>query len=255
MEEAALRNLIRASLSLAFVAAFSLANTANADMILAFGAGVGGTKTATASGVTTTLGTSSVVPGQTDGFPVTITTIGNVNLIPFPGLSNSVIQAKETFTNVHSVGSATNVGGTISQGFTGVISYTDPTNPATNYLTITFTGLLSGPAGGQTVTLSADNTLLGQSVSFTSTDPRILGINPPGPNLLNDPIRSFNIGLTGLSAPLSISGGTIASFASTNEGGNVSAFVPEPSSVVMAGTAVLVGLGCSRWRRSGTRNV
>jgi len=246
MEEAALRKLIRASLGLAFVAAFSLANTTNAAMILSFGIGTGpGTKTATDTGGTsTTLTTSSSVPGFTGAFPVSITTIGNVTL---PSIAS--ISARETFTNVTSTGAATNVGGVISQAFGGTISYIDPTTPTINYLTITFNGILRGTAGGLTAELSASNTVAGQSVTFTSTDVRVIPF-------LNDPIRNFTIGLTGLSTPLALSGSTIDGFTSSNQSGNVStAAIPEPTSVVMAGTAVLVGLGCFRWRRSGTRSV
>jgi len=248
MEEAALRKLIRASLSLAFLATFTLASTANAAMILSFGIGTGpGTKTATATTTgtgSTTLTTSSSVPNFTGAFPVSITTIGNVTLPPILSIS-----AKETFTNVTSIGAATNVNGVISQAFSGVISYLDPTTPTINYLTITFTGQLRGTAGGLTADLSADNSVAGQNVSFTSTDPRVIPF-------LNDPIKNFGITMTGLSAPLAISNGTIAGFTSSNEAGNVStATIPEPTSVVMAGTAVLVGLGCSKLRRSGTRSV
>jgi len=258
MEEAALRKLIRATLGLAFLATFTLANTANAAAVLAFSAGGGvGTKTATANGTTsTTLTTNSVTPGFAGGFPVSVGTIGNITLIPFPipGNPNAVFTAREAFTNVTSVGNATLSGNTIQQAFSGTISYTDPSNVAINFLTINFTnGLLRGTAGGQTVSLSGDNSVPGQTVTFTSTDPRVTPF-------LTDPIKNFAIDLTGLQfasgTGLSLTGNTITGFTATNQGGNVSSFaVPEPTSVVMAGTAVLVGLGCFRWRRSGNRSV
>jgi len=254
MEEAALRKLIRATLGLAFVAAFSLANTTNAAMLLSFGINAPGTKTATATttgtGQTTLTTNSATIPGS---FPVSITTIGNQNLGPL-----QTINARETFgvpigagsAGITSVGAATLSGNTIQQNFSGTISYTDPSNAATNYLTITFTNaVLRGNAGGLSASLTGDNTVPGSTVTFTSTDVRVIPF-------LNDPSRQFEIGLTGLSAPLAISNGTIAGFSSTNESGNVStSVVPEPTSVVMAGTAVLVGLGCFKWRRSGTRSV
>jgi len=247
MEEAALRKLIRASLSLAFLATFTLASTTNAASILSFGIGTGpGTKTATNTGTTsTTLTTSSAVPNFAGAFPVSITTIGNVTLPP-----QLAISARETFTNVTSTGAATNVNGVISQAFSGTISYTDPTNAAINYLTIAFTnGVLRGSAGGSTASLSGDNTVPGSTVTFTSTDARVLPF-------LADPIRNFEIGMTGLSTPLALNGATIAAFSTTNESGNVSTNpVPEPTSIAMAGTAVLVGLGCYRRHRSSTRNV
>jgi len=257
MEEAALRKLIRATLSLAFVAAFSLANTTNAASILSFGINAPGTKTATATttgtGQTTITTNSASIPGS---FPVSITTIGNVNLGPL-----QTINARETFgvpigagsTGITSVGAATLSGNQIQQNFSGTISYTDPSNAAINYLTITFTNaVLRGTAGGLSVELTGDNSVPGQTVTFTSTDPG----NRVQP-FLTDPVKTFTIGLTGLSAPLAITNGTIAPFTSANESGNAStaAVVPEPTSVVMAGTAVLVGLGCFKWRRSGTRSV
>jgi hypothetical protein len=249
MEEAALRKLIRATLGLAFVATFTLANTANAAMILSFGLGTGGgNKIADATGTTsTTLTTSSPTLGTS--VPVNITTIGNITLNPL-----QTIAARETFTGVTSTGAATVANGVISQAFSGTISYTDIANPATNYLTITFTnGVLRGNLGGNTASLSGDNTLPGSTVTFTSTDARVIPF-------LTDPIRNFEIGMTGVTT-LALSGvsgaGTIADFTATNQSGNVSTatVIPEPTSVVMASTAVLVGLGCFKWRRSGTRNV
>jgi len=247
MEEAALRKLIRASLGLAFLATFSLASTTNAAMILSFGIGTGpGTKTAATTGTTsTTLTTNSAVPNFTGAFPVSITTIGNVTLPP-----TQAILARETFTGVTSTAAATSTGGVISQAFSGTISYTDPTT-GFNYLTMAFTnGVLRGTAGGNTASLSADNSIPGSTVTFTSSDARVIPF-------LTDPTRNFEIGMTGLSTPLALSGTTIAGFTSSNESGNVSttAVVPEPSSMVLAGTAVLVGLGCSKWRRSGKRSV
>jgi hypothetical protein len=231
---------LRILFAAACVASLAMSSSANAAMILSFGIGTGpGTKTASVSGSTTTLSTNSAVPLFGGAFPVSITTIGNVTLPPILSIS-----AKETFTGVASTGAATNVGGTISQPFSGVISYLDPTNPAINYLTITFAGVLRGSTGGLSASLTADNTVAGQSVSFTSTDVRVIPF-------LADPIKIFEVGLTGLSAPLAISGTTIAGFTTSNESGNVSSFpiIPEPASIVMASTAVLAGLGCFGWRR------
>jgi len=230
---------LRILFAAACVASLAMASSANAAMVLSYGIGTGpGTKTATVSGSTTTLTTSSLVPLFGGAFPVSITTIGNISLPPILSIS-----AKETFTGVTSSGIATNISGTISQPFSGVISYLDPTTPAINYLTITFVGVLRGTTSGITASLTADNTVAGQSVSFTSTDVRVIPF-------LTDPIKTFEIGLTGLSAPLSLSGTTIAGFSTTNESGNVSSFpVPEPASIVMASTAVLAGLGCFGWRR------
>ena len=235
-------------LALATLASLAMASSTNASMILSFGISGPGVKAAVVSGSTTTLTTNSAVPGFSGAFPVTITTIGNITLPPILSIS-----AKETFVNVTSTGAATLANGTISQPFSGTISYLDPTTPTINYLTMTFAGVLRGSAGGQTVDLTADNTVAGQSVSFTSTDPRVIPF-------LTDPIKNFTIGLTGLSNPLAISGTTISGFTSTNESGNVSSFaagpnIPEPSSVVMASTAILAGLGCFGYRRSRSTSV
>jgi len=207
-------------LALASLALLAMTTSASAASVLSFGIGGPGTKTAATSGTTsTTLSTSSPLPPVT-GFPVNITTIGNVMLPPI-----ATIAARETFIGVTSTGAATNVGGTISQPFSGTISYTDPTNPAINFLTITFAGVLRGSAGGMTVSLAADNSLAGQSVSFTSTDARVMPF-------LADPVKNFEIGLTGLSSGLAITGSTIAGFTTSNQSGNVSSLpIPEPTSV------------------------
>jgi hypothetical protein len=228
-------------LALALLASLAMATSTNAAMILSFGINGPGTKAATVSGSTTTLTTNSpTLPGS---FPVGITTIGDVTLPPI-----LTIAARETFTNVTSTGAATVANGTISQPFSGTIAYLDPTNPAINYLTITFAGILRGNQGGFTASLSADNSVAGQIVTFTSTDVRVIPF-------LNDPIRNFELGLTGLTSGLALSGTTIAPFTTTNQSGNVSSVIPEPSSVVMASTAVLAGLGCFGWRRSRSKSL
>jgi len=154
---------------------------------------------------------------------------------------------------VTSVGAAVNTGGPnpqIVQNFNGTISYTDPTNPAINYLTITFLNAqLKGSPGALAVSLVGDNSVAGETVTFTSTDARVIPF-------LNDPVRQFTVDMTGLSSPLAINGSTIAGFTTANESGNVSTLpIPEPASVVMASTAVLAGLGCFGWRRSRSRSL
>jgi len=236
-----MRTMMRGILSLASLAALTLAGTADAAAILSFGS-TSGTKTATASGGTTTLSTTSgVTPGS---YIVSITTLGNVTLNPL-----TFKTARETFTTVQSTGPAVLSGGVISQPFSGTISYLDNSTPSINYLTIVFNGVLRGSQGGLTADLAGDNTVPGQSVTFTSTDATVIPF-------LNDPVRQFTIGLTGLTSPLAITGGTIANFATSNESGNAStSAVPEPASVVMASTAVLAGLGCFGWRRSRSESL
>jgi len=152
-----------------------------------------------------------------------------------------------------SSGAAINTGGTnpqIVQNFNGTISYTDPTNPAINYLTITFVNAqLKGSAGGVAVSLVGDNSVAGETVTFASTDSTVIPF-------LTDPVRQFTVDMTGLTSPLTITGSTIAGFTTANESGNASTIpIPEPSSVVMASTAVLAGLGCFGWRRSRSRSL
>jgi len=223
-----------------------MATSANAAAVLSFGVGGPGIKSATNPTSTTTTLTAVATAPLSGGFPVNITTIGNVVLNPL-----QTINARETFVNVTSSGAATNVGGVISQAFGGTITYLDPSNPAINYLTITFTNaVLRGTAGGQAVNLVGDTTT-GTSITFTSNDPggRVQ-------QFINDPVKQFDIGLTGLSSNLAVANGTIQPFTSINEAGNVSSFpIPEPSSVVMASTAVLAGLGCFGWRRSRSKSL
>jgi hypothetical protein len=235
------------SLAVAGLAALAMANSASAASILSFGINIG-TKTATASGGVTTLTTSSLVPGSLTSNIVNISTLGNQTVIP-PG---SAI-AKETFVGVQSAGAAQQVGPVIFQLFSGTITYIDNVNPAINYLTITFTnGLLRGTQGGLTANLIGDNSI-GGSVTFTSTDPRVTPF-------INDPVRQFNLTLTGLNIPFGITGtgatATVSGFTSTNESGAVSSVpIPEPASVVMASTAVLAGLGCFGYRRSRSKSL
>jgi len=231
-------------LSLASLAALTLAGTADAAAVLSYGNNAG-TKTATVSGSTTTLSTTSVVtPGS---YIVNITTIGNTNLSPI-----QTIVARETFVNVVSTGPAQQLGPVIFQPFGGTISFLDNTTPSINYLTITFSGVLRGTAGGSTADLIGDNSV-GGFVTFTSTDSRVTPF-------LNDPVKQFDIGMTGLTSPLGITGtganATISGFGTQNESGNASTVaVPEPASVVMTSTAVLAGLGCFGWRRSRSKSL
>jgi len=235
----------------ASLAALTMVGTADAASVLAFGLVPNGTKAATVSGSTTTIRTDSpAIPGSN---LVTVSTLGNQQTLPGT-------QAKETFfapggvtPGIVSAGPATINNGVISQAFSGVISFLDPTL-ATNYLTISFTNaIFSGSQGGLTANLHGDNTLPGQTITFTSADTRVTG--PPGPNFTLDPVKNFDISLTGLLSGLSTTGSgatlTVGPFTATNEGGAVSSFaVPEPSSVVMASTAVLAGLGCFGYRRT-----
>jgi hypothetical protein len=235
------------SLAVAGLASLAMANSASAAAILSFSLNVG-TKTATASGGVTTLTTTSAITAGSN--IVNISTLGNQVVLPGSAI------AKETFVNVHSTGAAQLIpvlgGNVIVQAFTGTISFIDNVNPAINYLTITFDGLLRGTQGGLTANLIGDNSI-GGSVTFTSTDPRVTPF-------INDPVRQFNLTLTGLNIPFGITGtgatATVSGFTSTNESGAVSTVpIPEPASVVMASTAVLAGLGYFGYRRSRSKSL
>jgi hypothetical protein len=231
------------SLAVAGLASLAMANSASAAAILSFSLNVG-TKTATASGGVTTLTTTSAITAGSN--IVNISTLGNQVVLPGSAI------AKETFVDVHSTGAAQLVGPVIFQPFSGTITFIDNVNPAINYLTITFDGLLRGTQGGLTANLIGDNSI-GGSVTFTSTDPRVTPF-------INDPVRQFNLTLTGLNIPFGITGtgatATVSGFTSTNESGAVSSVpIPEPASVVMASTAVLAGLGCFGWRRSRSESL
>jgi hypothetical protein len=177
---------------------------------------------------------------------VTITNIGGIVLPPA-----LAIPAFETFTNVMSTAAATSSGGTISQMFRGTIAYTSgPGGTGINYLTATFQpgATLTGLAGGGSASLIASDPPT-TNVVYTSSDPRVLAALA---SLGANPLENFSISFSGIAQPpgFSIAGGTIASFTAQNSGTfSATSVVPEPSGIVMAGTAMLAGLGCFSWRR------
>jgi len=188
---------------------------------------------ATAAGGITTLTTDSLaVPGS---IPVFISILGNDDL-------NPPILANETFLNVVSTGTATTAAGEVVQTFSGGIRFTAAGGPGAGtvlllaqFVDATFSGL----GGSGALKSSAPP----KSVTFSSQDPDVQAL------IDANPARNFSVSFSGISPPLSIVGGTIASFTARNTGTFDVTPVPEPSGIAMAGTAMLVSLGCFGWRR------
>jgi hypothetical protein len=170
-------------LAVACVASLGLASQAQATTILGFGqTNPSDAITATVSAGVTSITTNSVSnPGS---IPIQITNLGGVPVSPAQG-------AFETFANVHSVGSATMVGGQIVQTFTGTIQITSLANGGgTNILTTVFTGVLSGNS------IQANTTVDAQTIAYTTALPQLL------PFITGTISRDFSIGLSNISPPL-----------------------------------------------------
>jgi len=232
------------ALALATLASLAMATSSHAVTILQYGqTNPADFKTATATGGTTTITTSS--GASPTSIPVTITNIGGIVLPPA-----LAIPAFETWTNVTSTAAATTSGSTITQLFRGTLAYTSGVNgTGINYLTATFVGgFLTGTSGGGSASLIASDPPAA-NVVYTSTDARVLAaIAALGTN----PQDNFAISFSGIGQPpgFSLTGTTVASFTAQNSGTfSASAVVPEPSGLVMAGTAALASLGCFGWRR------
>jgi len=225
MEEAALRNRIRVSLSLAFLAAFSLANAANAATILIYGQQTGQTEVVTegVSGGRTFL-TSGPVP-PTDATPITVTTTSLGILAPPPGggiLSTALINLS---SNLVASPGATSLG-----GFTGTITLASVGPPSTPQLTATITN------GTLTLNATGGASFLGDAV-FTGLNGAIVA----------------QIGATTASGAASlafsnVSGSLLSGFTAQNSG-NFSTIVPEPMSLVSASIAGFAGVGLFGFRR------
>jgi len=215
-------------LAVAFLAAFTLANTGNAATILIFGQQNTAPPnpdvvTETHSGNTTTLTTGPSASGAT--IPIQFTNLGG---LPNPAPPNNV--GFETFT----LTSTTAAVGTQQGGFSGTISFTTGANgTGNNFLTLTITGGVL-TLNGATAGFTANNVA---ATSGFGAVQAVLG----GPTGFADISIAF-ADRTATSA---------TTFTSTN-GGPVSTaagVIPEPASIVMASISVLAGLGCFGWRR------
>jgi hypothetical protein len=185
--------------------------------------------TASESGGVTTLSTAGNADGAGVSIPVSITNYLGVPQVPFP------ILAFETFVDVHSTGTATNVGGTISQNFVGTVEFTvnpgvaGPGNPA--FLIATFSGpngTFSGGAGGGGANLGASEP--SDTVTFTV----------PGMSFSN---ASVALSFSGIVVPpgLGITGGSVGPFTAQGAGTFSATTVPEPGTLGLASLAVVIG--------------
>jgi len=240
---ALLARLLRRSLALACTASLLLGSYASASTtILGFSQqNPLDVITATESGGVTTLSTAGNADGAGVSIPVSISNYLGVPQVPFP------ILAFETFVDVHSTGTATSASGTISQNFVGTIEFTEnpgvagPGNPA--FLIATFSGpngTFSGGSGGGSASLSASQPP--DSVTFTV----------PGLSLSS---AAISLSFSGITVPpgLSISGSSVASFTSQGAGTFSASVVPEPGSLCLASTAVVIG-ALTFWRKRTFRS-
>lgn len=229
------------ALALATLASLAMATSSSAVTILQFGQQFPtDVVTATTAGGVTTLRTSSAL--DPNSIPVLITNIGGVTLgTPLP--------AFETFTNVVSTGTAVNTAGQIDQLYSGTIAITSGANgTGGNFLTTVFTNAdLSGPLGGNSASLVGSRPP--QGVLFTSNFAQIV------PLIAGNPPENFSLSFSNLTPGLAITGGTIAGFTAQNTGtfATGTAVVPEPSGIVMAGMALIGGLGFGWRRRQSSR--
>jgi hypothetical protein len=202
--------------TLSAVALFAVASAqpASATTILIFGQN-GGANTVTS---TDTAGTTTI--SGTD-VAVTLTAIEN-------GIIGTQAFLDFSFT---SSGTATLSSGEITQSFGGTFSICSTASGcATNYLTGTFSDQASGSNGGAQLTLGASTP--GDTVTFTSGVITSLGLD-----------RSLSFAFTNLSSPLSIVGNSINSFtasAAGNMSANIGSQVPEPFSMVLVGSGLLL---------------
>jgi len=242
---------------LASLASLAMATSSSAITILTYGqantadGGIFATPTSTTS---TTLSTNSVAAAGSNS--VNITNIGGITLSPLipPPSPFAVIPAFMTFRDVVSTGAATVSGNEVRQAFRGQILFTaNPGGAGFNYLTATFdNAILFGMLNGGSATFQATDPPTTR-VTFTSDDPRVNAALLAAGATEALRLDSLGIGLADLLATpgngLQLSGSTI-DFERASSGGTFSSNpIPEPSGLVMAGTAMLASLGCLGWRR------
>jgi len=181
--------------------------------------------TASVSGSTTTLSVTNQL--------IFINNLANLNQSP-PLPATLSIAATST-------GAASTSANRIEQLFNGTITIRNIAGTA-NVLTTTFTNaVLGGLAGGSSVSLVGSRPPGG--VLFTSDIPALQAL------ILDNPPENFAISFSNLSSPLAITSNTIAGFTAQNTGTFATAVIPEPSGIVMAGMAMVAGLGSLGWRR------
>ena len=211
---------MRRSFALACATLFLMTSSTQAATVLQFSQTLpSDIVTATQIGAITTLGTTGNADGAFISIPVVVS---NFNGSPF----NPLTPVFETFVGVMSTGAATTSSGTISQTFSGTIEFTSaPGGVGINYLTATFANaLFSGSGNSASLTQTAPN------VTFTSS------LASFGPN------TGMALGFTGVTPPLGITGGSVASFTAQNAGTfSTTAAVPEPGALCLGSFAVVIG--------------
>jgi hypothetical protein len=218
-ELAVLARFMRRSFALACVTSLLMTSSTKASTVLQFAQVLAtDSVTATESGGVTTLTTSSL----TDGSIAVV--VSNFNGKPEP----PGFVVFETFVGVHSTDTATSSGGTtptITQTFSGTIEYTGlPGGLGPNFLTATFTNaVFSGSGNAASLSATAPN------VTFTTNQAAF------GPD------TGMALAFSGVTPPLSISGGSVASFTAQNSGTFSATIVPEPSGLCLASFAAVIG--------------
>lgn len=207
------------------LASLALATSADAATILVFGQSNTSTEvvTSTATGGTTTFSSGPGVPATP--IVVGITNVGGVT--PPPGTT-----LPESFSFTSSAAVTGSAGNFTQGGFSGTFSF------GTQVVGTVANGVLttsSGP-GGTIGSFTASN------VSFTTLGAGILAqLGNPALNLVNG---TLSIALSNVSF-----NGTSLSFTARNAGLVDANVIPEPASIVMAGMALVAGLGGMGVRR------
>ena len=131
----------------------------------------------------------------------------------------------ETFVGVHSTDTATSSGGTITQTFSGTIEYTSaPGGLGGNFLTAKFTNaIFQGSGNSASLTATAPNVTFTSSMAAFGSD------------------TGMSLAFTGITPPLGITGGSVASFTAQNAGTFSATIVPEPSALCLASFAAVIG--------------
>jgi len=219
MEEAALRKLISASLGLAFLAAFTMANAANAATILTMG------QTLTSTEVVT----ERVAGGQTILTTGSLPTAAPISvLISSIGGAPASVPAFETFTLTSN--SVASPGALTLGGFSGTITFTATIGGPTILVAAVTNGTLSlNTVGG--------GGFLGDTVfsGYAGAIQAQVG----GPPVSGSSSLSFS----------NVSGPISSGFTAQNSGTFSANVIPEPASLVSGGLAALAGLGLFGARR------
>jgi hypothetical protein len=223
------------------MASLAMASSASAATILAFSQQ---TSTdfvqATVSGSTTTLTTHGPSATPTS-IPITITQEGNSQ--------NVNVSAFETFLPALTSSSGSSGSPPTQSGFNGtIIISTGAGGTGGNFLTAVITnGRLdaSGAAGGFIAATGSVNGGSPSTVTFTSNDPNIAPLLTPAGGPAAGAVSLSLVNITPVQP-----GAGFTTFTAQNTGNfSTVAAVPEPASVISAGTAVLAGLGCFGWCR------